>query len=326
MKNVFMVLSLLCWLVSSNAQNHVFVWHNDGTIDVSRFGKSDSITFSARIDTVTFTTGEPTEITHSTMTASYESKGLAFRGTATERGVCYSPSINWDPTASDLRVVDGEYSNGKWTATIEQLDSGWYYTYRPYAIIGDKTYYGPLGRFRTNGSLPYATLAHPQYVDLGLSVYWASFNVGATKPEEPGFYYARGETREKKVYSKENHAPKMTPDGRFTRGADAAAVVLGSCRMPTESEFEELINKCTWERAEVNGTEGWQVTGTTGNSIFLPICGYKDDSGLREGYQMYWSSTGGSGLPVDLFLMSFMYYTSNHVGWLGANVRSVRDK
>ena len=162
-----------------------------------------------------------------------------------------------------------------------------------------------------------------EWVDLDLpsGLKWATCNVGATAPEEYGDYYAWGETETEDNYSWDTY--KFTTDGgsTFTKyntkssygtvdgkttldSEDDAATVNwgGKWRMPTDDEWTELRNECTWTWVEgYNGTDknGYEVTSkTNGNSIFLPAAGYRYDVSLYDAgsYGGYWSSslyTGG---------------------------------
>jgi len=152
---------------------------------------------------------------------------------------------------------------------------------------------------------------NPEYVDLGLSVKWATFNVGATKPEESGDYFAWGETEPKSNYSwstykwcngSNNTLTKYntmssygTVDNKTVLDPedDAAHVNWGgSWRMPTDEEWTELRTKCTWTWTTENGVKGSKLTGPNGKSIFLPAAGFRDVTYLYRagsiGY--YWSS------------------------------------
>ena len=169
-----------------------------------------------------------------------------------------------------------------------------------------------------------------EYVDLGLpsGLKWAKCNLGASKPSEPGDYYAWGETAPKAVYdwatykwmqagqSGWQYMTKYTfADGKTegiwydSSGAfigdnktvlvaadDAATANLGSpWRMPTFDEFMELINNCTLTWTTQDGVNGCQVDGPNGNAIFLPATGYPGKSGLRDvGRGYYWSSSLGA--------------------------------
>src|SRR5574344_1450744 len=121
-------------------------------------------------------------------------------------------------------------------------------------------------------------------VDLGLSVKWASCNVGATSPESYGGYYAWGETEEKSVYTDstflyyDSRADSCINIGTNICGTkyDVAHVRCGgSWRMPTYAEFQELCNKCTKSWTTYNGVRGTKFVGPNGNSIFLPAAGYR---------------------------------------------------
>ena len=117
-----------------------------------------------------------------------------------------------------------------------------------------------------------------EYVDLGLSVRWATCNVGANSPEDYGDCYDRGETKAKISYTI----------------CDVAYLRWGtSWRMPTRKEFDELLKNCDWEWTTLNEVKGYRVTGKNGNSIFLPAAG---DRGLPSLYyagegSRYWRST-----------------------------------
>ncbi len=121
-------------------------------------------------------------------------------------------------------------------------------------------------------------------VDLGLSVKWATCNVGATTPADFGGYYAWGETEEKEAYTRENYIdpnPNHVDMNLCGTDKDVAHVKWGgSWRMPTYSELNELVDHCDWRWTNIDGVNGYQVTGPNGNSIFMPASGRKcDDPG-----------------------------------------------
>ncbi|MBP3553469.1 MAG: hypothetical protein J6K05_09955 [Bacteroidaceae bacterium] len=148
-------------------------------------------------------------------------------------------------------------------------------------------------------------------VDLGLSVKWATCNVGASKPEDYGGYYAWGETTTKSYYSWKTYKWCNGTDGIMTKyctdegdgtvdnrtvltsSDDVATVKWGKkWRMPTGGEMKELVEYCTWTWTTQNGVEGMKVTGSNGNSIFLPAAGYRGGTALHDrGYGCYWSAT-----------------------------------
>ena len=105
------------------------------------------------------------------------------------------------------------------------------------------------------------TLTPGQVVDLGLSVYWASCNLGAESPEEFGNYYAWGETSPKSKYTESTYSFYNQSTNRYISIGediagteyDAATVNLGSSwKMPTEGQMKELLEKCTWEWMQIS--------------------------------------------------------------------------
>ena len=192
-------------------------------------------------------------------------------------------------------------------------------------------------------------------IDLGLSVKWASCNVGATKPEEYGGYYAWGETEEKSDYDwdtykycngTENSITKYCTDSSYgivdwkttLEPKDDVATVKwgGSWRMPTKAEQDELRNNCTWEYTTLNGVNGYHVTGPNGNSIFLPAAGVRQYSILSNlcDSGCYWSSSlslffwqevveSDDNFASDIYFYPGYYNSSSSFRCFGLSVRPV---
>jgi hypothetical protein len=101
------------------------------------------------------------------------------------------------------------------------------------------------------------------YVDLGLSVKWATCNVGAISPEQNGNYFAWGETSGRTDYGNIAQNRIRTDIGANISGTiyDASSVNMGgSWRMPQKAEVQELIDKCKWKKAKHKGVDGFCVT------------------------------------------------------------------
>ena len=136
-----------------------------------------------------------------------------------------------------------------------------------------------------------------EYVDLGLSVKWATCNVGANYPHEVGDLYAWGEIKTKDKFSHVNCETYMVNIGDDIGGNpnyDAATANWGGTwRMPTEWEVLELKNRCTLEVVSLNGNKGIKITGPNGNHIILPITHISYDYmwGSSFDYGKYWTST-----------------------------------
>ena len=186
------------------------------------------------------------------------------------------------------------------------------------------------------------------WVDLGLSVKWATMNVGASSPEDYGDYFAWGETTTKTTYSWSTYkwcngssttltkyntnSSNGTVDGKTSLDLsdDAARQNWGGTwRMPTYDELNELRSQCDWTWTTQNGVSGYKVSSkTNGNSIFLPAAGYRNVSSLNGAgtYGSYWSSSLGTSSPVNarnLFFYSSNVYVDSSSRCLGQSVRPV---
>ena len=199
---------------------------------------------------------------------------------------------------------------------------------------------------------PNPEIGNHEYVDLGLSVKWATCNVGATKPEEYGDYFAWGETQLKSNYdwstykwcngSYDTHTKYNTNSIYGTvdnktvldLSDDAARANWGgSWRMPTTEEQQELIDNCTWTWTTQDGVYGHKVTskksGYTNKSIFLPAAGYRSGSLLIQAGSVgrCWSSSLFTSSPDNAWDVFFnpgrviREYRGNRV--VGFSVRPV---
>ena len=244
---------------------------------------------------------------------------------ADDSRVSWSSSDRWVAAVDNDGIVYAK-SSGTATITCEALDGS-----------GVKATCTVTVKPITNGH---------DYVDLGLSVMWATMNVGANAPEEYGDYFAWGETKPKTDYSwetykwcegKYNTLTKYCIDSDYGTVDNKTVLDLeddaahanwgGTWRMPTLEEWRELTNNCTWEWTARYDVFGCKVTGPNGNSIFLPAAGYRwrgylDYSG-DVGY--FWSSSlysNDDSTAFSLFFDSGSTYCGN-VYYRG-NGRSVR--
>ena len=190
------------------------------------------------------------------------------------------------------------------------------------------------------------------YIDLGLpsGTLWATRNIGANSPEEYGDYFAWGETAPKEAYTWETYkwcdgsqtsltkyctdSLSGTLDDRteLEPQDDAARVNWGSSwRIPTLEQQRELMSDCSWEWTTSKGVNGYLVTGSNGNSLFLPAAGYRNDNDsspiLVGTYGDYWTSTLNASYPA---YARDEYFYSSGAHWgitsrnLGLAVRAVR--
>lgn len=193
----------------------------------------------------------------------------------------------------------------------------------------------------------------PEAVDLGLSVKWASFNIGASNPEEVGAFYAWGETESKQVFGWSNYkygrlSTNAHEDNKFTKYKDFTGMDIlrpeddvahvklgGNWRMPTFKEFQELFDEsnCSITYGVINGIYGCRITskkpGFVGRYIFIPASGKYESATKKDNSMCYlWSSSrdmeGFSGAislgPSGEFLRSIAYWCE------GMPVRAVQNK
>ena len=202
--------------------------------------------------------------------------------------------------------------------------------------------------FRVNATTDRGTANGHEWVDLGLSVKWATCNVGATKPEEYGNHYAWGETEPKTTYNWSTYkwcngswntqtkyctqSSRGTVDNKTVLDLedDAARTNWGGVwRMPTDAEWTELRTKCTWTWTTRNGVKGYEVTSmTNGNSIFLPATGYRSYDGLYNAgyYGTYWSCSLDTDYPNNAWEVNFGsgdVYRNGSYRYFGRSVRPV---
>lgn len=169
-----------------------------------------------------------------------------------------------------------------------------------------------------------------EYVDLGLSVKWATTNIGAKQPEDFGRYYAWGETKDKTTYNWDTYKffnndtiTKYKPlrnddnvqnDIILDLNDDVAHIRWGgNWRMPTSKEFKELLDNCTWIWTTQNEIKGYKVyskvKGFTDHYIFLPAAGMYDQEKLlaSNGFCLYWSSSLGNDETIAIAMSTVTY-------------------
>ena len=226
----------------------------------------------------------------------------------TERGFCYSTTPN--PTIENIKLIC-ENSVDSFSCNIVNLQEGTKYYIRSYAqnekgiTYGDELCFSTKVKTYHNGH---------EYVDLGLSVKWATCNIGANTPEEYGGYYAWGEIETKSIYDWTTHKYYDSTTKTFLkyndwwhqggvhdfkttldRSDDVAHINWGgNWRMPDEDELRDLRNNSTLAFCTQNGIPGYRITSTiNGCSIFVPASGKKVGQQLEEvGSAAYlWSAT-----------------------------------
>ena len=299
------------------------------------------------INTVAFVTKELVLPTVSTTSATKISNTSAVVGgnviyeggiSVIDRGVVYSTSQN--PTIEDNKISSG-YGKGEFLCNLINLQKGIKYYVRAYAINTIGVSYG--------NQVEFIALTPPfenghEYIDLGLSVKWATCNIGASTPENYGDYYAWGETYTKNNYSWITYKWYNGSESNFAKycGTVDNKIILdlcddvanvnwgGSWRIPTKFEYEELINECKWEWTTQGGVYGRKATSkVNGQTIFFPAGGGADgtiyaDTG-KNGY--YWTSSRHESKSASAYYFFISNYSKTcdffYVRRLGLLVRPV---
>ena len=264
----------------------------------------------------------------------YQLTATVLPGNATDKAVTWSSSDNsvaYVSNGSEAGGADG--SVGSPAGTVVALKAG------------NATITASCGGKSATCALVVTAKPVVEAVDLGLpsGIKWRGWNVGASKPEEYGDYYAWGETSTKADYGWSTYKWGKSSSASFSRygedrktqfsdydyADDAARAVLGDgWRTPTSAEWTELLNKCSWRWTTSNGVKGMLVTGSNGNSIFLPAAGYKGERGLTNAgsYGDYWSSTlygGNLSYSVDFYASG--HEKGSNTRNCGLTVRPVKD-
>ena len=238
-------------------------------------------------------------------------------------------SVISKPAGADVYIDDMPY--GKTTCIIKELAAG------TYVLKLKKDNYETIVKdieikqgvmLKLNEELSYK-----KYVDLVLSVKWATCNVGAERPEKYGEYYAWGEISAKESYSYTNCNSYSYRGQNISGNAqyDVATATMGEgWRMPTDREYMELECLCTWMWTQQNGVNGYKVTSKkNGNSIFLPAAGYSADNVYSDGggCGYYWIAVSSGYRTARYWLFdSAGFIESNLERYCGLSVRAVFTK
>lgn len=250
-------------------------------------------------------------------------------------GILFSETLD---NVHSGKMISATLSKDKtFSVKLSNLVDDTKYYYCAYLKSGSDFYYGDIKSFETP-KVP------DEAVDLGLSVLWAKYNVGANAEGEAGGLYgwadaagtqtsisvmdANGTTWISPLYGGPN--PPLSICGNPSY--DIAARLWGNkWRMPSQAEMAELINNCTTEYEEVNGVPGMRFTSViNGNSIFMPGAGDRFGAEYRYGGEgFYWTGTSVPENKFNAYRMSFDgygAYENNYPRYIGHSVRAVMPK
>jgi hypothetical protein len=251
-----------------------------------------------------------------------------------EVGFFFGTSSN--PKETGTRIATSLGEDKTFLSEINDLNYGTEYYYCAYLKMDGKYSYGRTYSFKTD-KVP------DNAIDLGLSVLWAKWNIGANSDSEPGGLYGWADpTGTNTSYNVLNEngtvwasslyggaAPPTTICG--TQLDIATAKWGGDWRLPTEAEMTELIDLCSWDWSVSNGTPGMTVTGPNGNSIFLPAGGDRFGTEQREfgEYGYYWTGTLNTEETRNAYRLEFDDWgasCTSYARYIGHLIRPVMNK
>lgn len=242
-------------------------------------------------------------------------------------------ALSTTPTLFYIVVPEGEWSQG-FRVDIYANDGK--------TINKTLTKEGSMTFSATSATIMPTLWATPDALDMGVSVKWATRNIGATSPEDYGDYFAWGETVPKdsctwnnyKFGNNKDNLTKYNAQDQLTKlllEDDAVHVNWGNnWRMPTKEEYKELIDNTTSEWVtDYNGTgvSGRLFTAENGNTLFLPAAGIVGEQHYAQNvYGLYWSANcdGNAGINLGISNDNNIYINNNPRS-SGYSIRGVKN-
>ncbi len=272
--------------------------------------------YGKKPDDMVVTVEDPINIVKNTVTLKAIYAGET--ASATKMGLVISKDQTLSSVLFDIPKTVAEIaSDGSATYSISsQLDYNTKYYYQAYAVLNGQKYTSAVKSFTTGSK--YSANA----IDLGLpsGLKWSSYNLGADNPTQVGGYFAWGDPNE--VTVSQNSYPYSVPDNLMDIASTQYDVVTKTVgtgwHLPTDKDFEELRDNCTWSYMVNGNLPGWMVQGPNGNSIFIPYGGNVQADGTSyqktvAGY--YWTSNNHDGINSDYFIIGSSAKTDSHVSY-----------
>lgn len=188
-----------------------------------------------------------------------------------------------------LYKADNTADGNTFSIPLSGLVPGKTYYYVAYAQVNSEEKYGDVKSFTTPEQ-------NVEFVDLGLSVEWATVNVGAAKPEEAGGLYGYGDNtlfNTSTVASDYVATDAENSEYDLPAENDLASMFILGAFTPTKTQMQELLDNTTHEYTTVNGVAGYRFTATNGNSIFMPVTGTRNGTTVSDEGTIgaYWTAT-----------------------------------
>ena len=264
------------------------------------------VTFSGDVKSLVTTNTVVSTVAPTAVTAQSATLGGSASGAPADAafGIVIAAVPDDEAVRSGL-VVPAEGGASSFSLDCAGLAPNTNYYYAAYADLGSGVVYGNIEQFTTSGvNIDLDT----DLVDLGLSVKWARFNVGAVAESDFGGRFGYGD--KSGVSNSINMSDYASGDIYRTANDVANSAWSGSVTLPTAADFEELFSLCSKEWTVVDGVSGYRLTGPNGNSIFLPAAGSRtinsvENAGLAGEY-----ATGSINPTNGEFAISFRFDAS----------------
>ncbi len=258
------------------------------------------VTYAGEVKSLITTDTQITTSAPEAVTFNGATLGMSVTGAPSDAayGIVIAASDDVEAVRSGLIVP---FASGLSTSLANLAPATTYY-YAGYADLGSGIVYGDVKSFSTAS---YDFDLDNDLVDLGLSVKWARYNVGAASETEAGGLFGYGDVTG--VKNTIDMADYASGDIYKTASDMANAAWGGKVTLPTAAEFEELFNSCSREWTEVDGVAGFRLTGPNGNSIFLPAAGSRTindvtSAGIEGRY-----ATGSANPSDEKFAVSYRF-------------------
>lgn len=188
-------------------------------------------------------------------------------------------SLDEATVAEDGRIYESADTTNSFAVTLDGLAPGLTYYFVAYATINSEVYQGEVKSFTTE------TLRF-EFVDMGLSVDWATFNIGASESTKAGGLFGYGDVS---LFNTSTNAGDYASEDIQATEYDIAYLVNVDYMTPTQDNWEELIENTT----QTYSTTGITFTASNGNSIFLPFTGSREGEEVtdEDTFGAYWSAT-----------------------------------
>ena len=273
---------------------------------VTRYGEVKTFTATD----ADIATAEATNITACSAQLNGQASGVSDILDATTVGFKYA--LTEDGVANGVELTNDETAVSFSTKALSLLPGTTYY-YAAFTKVGDGFILGNVKSFTTASQ-------DMEYIDLGLSVLWAKCNIGAETESETGILVGFGD---QSFYNRSTSNNDYTPwssigteeDVVYNLAIDGTA--KSKSKMPSAKQIEELLNKTTQEPTIVNGIQGIRFTAANGNSIFLPVTGYREGQEVTaDGAGYYWTG--------DIYDVNESYAKTLRLDAVGAAIGQTR--